>query len=215
MNTRILLVDDHPIVLEGLRLMLEREAGLEVIGGADDGATALEQARQLAPDLVLMDMGLGDMDGLEAARHILAEQPQTRILILSGLVDSNAVNEGLAAGVKGFLLKTNAAEELIRAIRAVMEGRSYLCPAASEALAAHYQEILRRREAPEKALLTDREREVLKLTAEGLRMKDIASRLNIGVKTVETHRSHLMRKLSCGSSAELTRYAIREGLAPM
>ena len=194
MNTRILIVDDYEIVREGLRLMFQREPGLEIVGGAEDGASALERARELMPDLILMDMELGDMDGIEASRQILAALPQTRILILSGLVESSVVIEGMEAGIKGFLLKTGAAQELFRAIRAVAEGHSYLCPEASETVLANYKELLTRSMAPEKSLLTARERDVLKLTAEGLRMKELANRLGIGVRTVETHRASIMRK---------------------
>ena len=212
MNTRILMVDDHQMVREGLSLMLKREPGLEIVGGAESGAAAVAQAQELAPDLVLMDMRLEDINGIEAARRILATRPETRILLLSGLMDANMINEGIAAGVKGFLLKTNAMEELVRAIHAVMNGHCYLCPEAAEALLTHYKAGLNQSGTASQSLLTERERDVLKLTAQGLRMKDIADRLNIGVKTVETHRFHLMKKLECRSSAELTRYAIREGL---
>jgi DNA-binding NarL/FixJ family response regulator len=214
MNTRVLLVDDCEIVREGLRLMLQRELGLEIVGGAEDGATALAKARGLLPDLILMDMELGDMDGIEASRQILAALPQIRILIMSGLVDTIVVNEGLKVGIKGFLLKTSAAQELFRAIRTVVEGYSYLSPNVSETVLANYKDLLAR-STPPRSLLTKRERDVLKLTAEGLRMKEIANQLGIGVKTVETHRADMMRKLECGSSAELTRYAIREGISPI
>lgn len=215
MQTRILLVDDYQIVREGVRLMLLKEAGFEVVGVADNGADAVEKARTLVPDLVLMDIDLGDMSGIEASRQILGFAPQTRILMLSGMVDAQVVNEGIAAGVNGFILKTNAADELIRAIRVVMDGYSYLCREMSDFVVNNYKQILARRATPDKKVLTERETEVLRLTAEGLRMKDIANRLNIGVKTVETHRSNLMKKLVCGSSAELTRYAIREGICPV
>jgi DNA-binding NarL/FixJ family response regulator len=215
MKTRILLIDDHELVREGLSLMLQNEPGLEIVGGAADGATGLAQAGELRPDLILMDMDLGDMDGIETSRQILAALPETRIMVLSGAVDSDMLHKGIETGIKGFLLKTNAAEELIRAVRAVVNGSAYLCPQASQSLVTCFKELLNRPPTPNKSLLTARERDVLKLTAEGLRIKDIANRLNIGVKTVETHRSNLMKKLVCGSSAELTRHAIREGICAM
>jgi DNA-binding NarL/FixJ family response regulator len=205
------MVDDHQMVREGLSLMLKREPGLEIVGGAESGAAAVAQAQELAPDLVLMDMRLEDINGIEAARGILATRPATRILLLSGLMDSKLINEGIAVGLKGFLLKTNTPEELVRAIHAVMNGHCYLCPEAAEALLTHCKAGLTRNPTASQSLLTDRERDVLKLTAEGLRMKDIATSLNIGVKTVEAYRYRLMKKLECGSSADLTRYAIREG----
>ena len=215
MNTKILLVDDYEIVREGMRLMLQREPGFEVVGCVEDGAEALRQTRALEPDLVLIDMNLGETDGVEVSRQIMAARPDTCILMMSGAVDFDMVNDGIEAGVKGFLLKTNAVEELVRAIRAVINGGSYLCQEMAQVVVTRCKGFLTQGMTPNKQLLTPREREVLKLTADGLRMKDIANRLNIGVKTVETHRSHLMKKLTCGSSAELTRYAIREGISPI
>jgi DNA-binding NarL/FixJ family response regulator len=194
--------------------MLEKELGLEIVGLAKDGANALAMAMELSPELILMDMELGDMDGIEASRRILEALPQIRILIMSGLLDSSVVNKGLELGIKGFLLKTSAAQELFLAVRTVVEGCSYLSPKVSETVLARYRDLLARSATREKSLLTQRQRDVLKLTAEGLRMKEIANQLGIGVKTVETHRAEMMRKLGCGSSAELTRYAIREGICP-
>lgn len=206
------MVDDQQMVRESLGLMLKSEPGLEIVGGVDDGAAAVTQTQELDPDLVLMEMGLKDINGIEAARRILATRPETRILMLSGLMDSDLINESITAGVKGFLLKTNTAEELVRAIHAVMNGHSYLCPEATGALMTHYKASLTRTAPAPETRLTERERDVLKLTAEGLRMKDIANSLKIGIKTVESHRFRIMKKLECGSSAELTRYAIRKGL---
>jgi DNA-binding NarL/FixJ family response regulator len=208
-------VDDHGIIREGLRLMLQREPDFDVVAEADNGAEALEQVRKATPDLVVMDLQLGAADGIAISRQILAEFPRVRILILSGLADAKLITQAMEVGAKGYLLKTKAAEEFVRAIRAVMAGDSYLCAEVSQIVINGYQQLLAARSAPVKSLLTGREREVLKLTAQGLRIKDIASQLNIGVKTVETHRSNIMGKLSCNSSAELTRYAIREGISPI
>jgi DNA-binding NarL/FixJ family response regulator len=124
----LILVDDHQLVRESLRVMLQKEPGLEIVGGAEDGATALAQARELMPDLILMDMQLGDMDGIEASRQILATVPRTRIIVLAGVLDGDMIKQGIEAGIKGFLLKTSAAQDLFRAVRTVMEGCSYLCP---------------------------------------------------------------------------------------
>ena len=214
-RTRILLVDDHGIIREGLRLMLQRETDFDVVAEADNGADALRQVRETSPDLVVMDLQLGTADGIEISRQILIEFPRVRILILSALADAKLINQAIEVGAKGYLLKTKAADEFVRAIRAVMRGDSYLCAEVSQVVISGYQQLLAARSAPAKSPLTGREREVLKLTAQGLRIKDIASQLNIGVKTVETHRANIMGKLSCNSSAELTRYAIREGISPI
>lgn len=214
MNTRVLLVDDHEMMRDGLRLMLKRKPGIEVVGVAGDGQTAVELARSLTPDLIVMDIHLGDSNGIDVARRVLAEAPHIRIIILSGLPEEDFVHGAVQAGVKGYLLKANASEELSQAIQAVMEGHSYLCPEAAEVVLRSYRELLKDRPSLAKPLLSDREREVLRLTAQGLRVKEVAQHLNISPKTVETHRTHLMKKLDCAGVADLTRYAIREGLAP-
>jgi DNA-binding NarL/FixJ family response regulator len=214
-RTKILLVDDHQIIREGLRLMLQLEPDFEVVAEAANGAEALAHVRTASPDLVVMDLHLGKADGIEASRRILSEFPKVRILILSATADQNLINQAIETGAKGYLLKTQAAEEFVRAIRAIMAGNSYLCAEVSQMVVSGYQQLLTARSAPARAPLTQRELEVLKLTAQGLRIKDIANQLNIGAKTVETHRSNLMGKLACSSSAELTRYAIREGISPI
>lgn len=212
---KILIVDDHQIVLAALRRFVNAESNLEAVGGAEDGEEAVRQARDLAPDVVLMDKELaGDVDGIEASRRIQAESPHTGVVILSGRLTASDVNAGIAAGIKGFLLKTEAASELMRALQQVARGQGYLSPHVSHLVVSHRGAGLggpyRRPDT-----LTPREREVLKLTAEGFRLKEIASELNIAVKTVETHRSHLLKKLACNSCSELTRFAIREGISPL
>jgi DNA-binding NarL/FixJ family response regulator len=214
-RTRILLVDDHQIIREGLRMMLEREPDFNVVAEASNSAEALAQVRDASPDLVVMDLQLGNADGIETSRRILSEFPEVRILILSALADPNLINQAIETGAMGYLLKTKAADEFVRAIRAIMAGNSYLCAEVSQIVVSGYKQLLAAKSAPARSPLTQREREVLKLTAQGLRIKDIANQLNIGVKTVETHRSNLMGKLACNSSAELTRYAIREGISPI
>jgi len=195
--------------------MIQREPDLEVVGEADDATQALEVVRNSPPELVLMDLHLGFPDGIETSRRILDEFPDVRILVLSGVTDPEMINRAIQTGARGYLLKTRVAEDLMRAIRAVMAGHSYLCPEVSHAVITGYQQLLASNSTPAEPGLTAREREVLKLTAEGLRIKDIANKLNIAVKTVEIHRFHLMEKLECNSSVALTRYAIRVGISPV
>lgn len=212
MSIRILLVDDHPIMCVGLRLALEQEPGMTVAGQALDAPTALARFRELAPDIVIMDVDLGEADGINLAAEIFGEAPHARIIVFSGLPELDSLDRALKVGIRGYLLKANGEAELIRAIRAVHQGGFYLCDEALNVAMGHYRKLLTATVAPAKPLLTDRELEVLKLTAEGFRVKDIAVRLDIGIKTVDTHRSNLLSKLSCSSVAELTRYAIREGI---
>jgi len=211
MSIRILLVDDHPIMCVGLRLALEQEPGMTVVGQALDAPTALTRFRELKPDIVIMDVDLGEADGITLAGEIFNEAPEAKIIVFSGLPDLDSLDRAIKVGISGYLLKANGETELIRAIQAVQGGGYYLCAEAMNVAIGHYRKLLTA-VAPAKPLLTDRELEVLKLTAEGLRVKDIANRLEIGIKTVDTHRSNLLAKLSCSSVAELTRYAIREGI---
>ena len=215
MQTRILLVDDHQIIREGLRLLLQREPGFDVVGEADNVTGAVDQMRNVAPNLIVMDLHLRDNDGIAISRKILSEFPRVKILILSAIADANLINQALDAGAKGFVLKTRAAEEFVKAIHSVMAGNSYFCSEASQLVIQGYQQILAEKSRPARSALSPREREVLKLTAQGMRIKEIAEQLKISPKTVETHRSNLMDKLACGSTAELTRYAIREGISPI
>lgn len=215
MKAKILLVDDHHIILEGLRLIIQREPEFEVVAETDNAISALELARKVSPDLIVMDLQLGETNGIETSRKILAEFPHVKILVLSAVADVNLINLAIEAGAKGYVLKTKAADEFVLALRAILAGNSYLCAEISQMVIAGYKQMLSDKSAPAKTPLTQREREVLKLTAEGLRIKEIAEKLNIGAKTVETHRSNLMRKLGCNSSAELTRHAIREGIVAM
>jgi DNA-binding NarL/FixJ family response regulator len=215
MKTKILLVDDHQLIRDGLRLILQREDDFEVVGEAANETDALDRIPHLSPDLILMDVRLGEADGIQASLQILSRFPNVRILILSGISDAGLVNRAIQAGVNGYLLKTSAAEELTRAIREVMAGKSCLCPEVAHALVSNYKVLLSGKSSSAQSLLTEREQEVLKHTAEGLRIKDIAAALKISVKTVETHRANLMKKLGYTSSAELTRYAVREGICPL
>ncbi len=215
MKASILLVDDHRMFREGLRLLIARELpDMEVVGAVGDAATALESARALRPDLVVMDIHLPDTNGIEVSRRIRAELPATKIIVLSAEANLAFVKDALRIGASGYLLKSDAPEELPEAIRAVMEGRLYLCPEASQVAIENYRDVLNRADAADRPALSPRELQVLRLVAEGLRTKEIADKLGVGVKTAETFRQRLMHKLGCNGTAELVRYAVREGIVP-
>jgi two-component system response regulator NreC len=210
-RTRILLVDDHGIVRQGLKLILEGEGGLEVIGEAADASEAVTKTSDLRPDVVVMDIHLGSFDGIEASRRILAKQPDVKIIILTAETSPETVNHALQAGVSGYVIKEAAGEELLRAIQTVLGGRFYLCPAITTAM-IRAQSF---HAAPPTPTLTDREIELLRFIAGGLRNKEIAEKLNLSIKSVEANRSRLMTKINCTSTAELVRYAVREGIAEL
>ncbi len=213
MSIRILLVDDHEIMLDGLRSVLARQSGMEVVGLARDGRQAVRAARQLRPTLVVMDISMPGMNGVEATRQIVAAQPEVKILCLSMHSDPVLVEAVLEAGAAGYQLKDYALAELVRAIGIVMANETYLCPRIAGGVV---QTLLAARRpgaaAPVFASLTGREREVLQLIAEGHTNKEIAARIHLSVKTVGSHREHLMRKLDIHSIAGLTKYAVRHGL---
>ncbi len=215
MTTRVLLADDHRIVLDGLRMVLERLPGLEVAGTAGDGEEAVRLARRLGPDIVILDIVMPRLNGIEATRQILAERPETRVIALSMHADRRYVREMLAAGARGYLLKDCAAEELARAVQAVQSGHVWLSPAVAGVVVEEYARGTPRGAAGAFDVLTGREREVLQLLAEGCTARDIGQRLCLSVKTVETHRRQIMSKLGLRSLAELTKYAIREGLTSL
>jgi len=216
MSVRILLADDHRILREGLRSLLSQQPDLELAGEAASGDEAIALARQLKPDVVIMDVVLPGIDGVEATRRIQAEHREIRIIALSMHSDRRYVSEMLRAGAVGYLVKDGAFEELNQAIRAVMAGRPYLSAVITGSLVEDFVRQTSAQEPPSASplsLLTAREREVLRLLANGKRVKDIAAELNISVKTVESHRQNVMDKLEIHSTIELTRYALREGLA--
>lgn len=213
MSTTILLVDDHRIVREGLRTLLGQQADLEVVGEAADGREAVTQARLLKPEVIVMDIAMPELNGVEATRLILAELPTARVVALSMYADRRFVAEILRAGALGYVLKDGAFEELALAIRTVMEGKTYLSPSIAGLVV---EELVRRTGAPGSPSLgglTPRERQVLKLLADGMRPREIAQELAISVKTVEVHKQNLMNKLEIHTASELTRFAIREGLS--
>jgi two-component system NarL family response regulator len=212
MAVRVLLVDDHPLVREALRYLIGAQPDMEVVGDAADAASAFDAVAALAPDVVIMDIELPGDNGIEATRRVLAACPGTRVVILSAHADAAYVIESVRAGVSGYLLKGNATSEVMRAIRSVVDGHTFMCPEATSALAAACRDSVSAHAAASPPVLSQREREVLLLVADGLRTKEIAARLDIGAKTVDTYRARLMAKLKCNSTAELVRYAIREGL---
>ncbi|HYO10680.1 MAG TPA: response regulator transcription factor [Tepidisphaeraceae bacterium] len=215
MGMRILLADDHQIVREGLRTLLNQHDDMEVIGEAADGRRAVELATELAPDVVVMDVGMPGLNGIEATRQISLKGPETTVVALSMHSDRRFMGEMLKAGAKGYLLKDGAFEELATAIRSVCDDKVYLSPKIADVVVDDYV----RRQGPAEpgafAKLTPREREVLQLMAEGRATKEIAMDLRVSIKTVETHRRQIMEKLNIYSVAELTKYAIREGLTSL
>jgi two-component system, NarL family, response regulator NreC len=213
--TRILLVDDHGIVREGLRRVFSAELDLVVVGEAADGHTALQLEEQLQPHIVVMDIGLPDGDGLAFARQMLAQRPALKIIILSALTDRAHLDAAVEAGIAGYLLKVNASNELIDAVRAAMKGSTFLSLDVSAMLLGGYKALLAVSRLHDPSALSDREAEVLKLIADGCNTKQIADELGLSVKTVETHRTRIMAKLNLHSVAELTKYAVRKGLSTL
>jgi DNA-binding NarL/FixJ family response regulator len=210
-EVRILLVDPHAIVREGLRLLIESRAGLVVVGEAADGQKAVEIASRLRPDIVVTELLLPRLSGLEAARHILKADSRTGVLILSVRDSRTAVEEALRAGVSGYVLKSSSPKELIEAIEVVRDGESFLSPTVTHHLVdavAHPTDGVH----SSLSQLTHREREVLQLIAEGNSSKEVATLMGVSLKTVESHRSSLMTKLGIHKVASLVRFAIREGL---
>jgi len=215
MSIRILLADDHKITRQGLRSLLDKEFDMEVVAEAEQGRTAVRLVRELSPQVVIMDVTMPDLNGVEAARQIVSEFPDVKIIALSMHSDSLFVTEMLKSGASGYLLKDCAFEELARAIRTVVAGKTYLSPSISGVVVDDYLHRLSKAVLSGSEVLTDREREVLQLLAEGKSTKQIALKLHISVKTVETHRRQIMDKLDIHTVAELTKYAIRKGLTSL
>jgi DNA-binding NarL/FixJ family response regulator len=209
---RILIVDDHDLVREGIRTMLEQEPGFEVVGEVGDGQEAIRRVRELAPDVVLMDVALpGGIGGLEATEAILSERPATRVIILTQYEQGEYIRRALKIGAQGYLLKRSASSQLKEAIRTVARGERYLHPVAAEELVGLVTSG-RSLDLEEYETLTQRERQVLKLLAEGKTSRDIAKYLGVSLKTAMTHRSNLMAKLGMHSRAEVIKFAIRKGI---
>ena len=210
---RILLADDHTVMRRGLRLLLESQPGFSVVAEASDGRQAIEQADATHPDVAVLDIGMPNLNGIEAAQRISDSEARTAIVILSMHSDEGYVLRALKAGAKGYLLKDSAEGDLIDAIKAVAEGKAFFSPEISKVLAEDYVREIRRRGVEDSyELLTPREREILQLLAEGKSNKDIAGALNLSPYTVETHRRNLQDKLNLHSLPELILYALRKGV---
>ena len=215
MSVRIILADDHKIVREGLRSILENELGMSVVGQAEDGRSAVELSRKLRPDIAIIDISMPDMNGIEAARQILATVPGTRIIALSMHSDKRYVSEMLNAGASGYLLKHCALDELQQAIQTVLANKIYVSPDVAGIVVRDYLKHLSEAPSGQEASLTPKEREILQLIAEGKSTKEIATKLHVSIPTVDTHRQHIMQKLNLYTVAELTKYAIRQGLTAL
>jgi two-component system response regulator NreC len=210
---RILLADDHNIIRDGMRLLLERQAGFAVVGEAADGREVVQLAQEQAPDVVVMDIAMPNMNGIEATRRIIERRPDIGVVILSMHDDESYVIRSLKAGARAYLLKDAVKTDLIAAIQAVATGRSFFSPKISRILQEDFVQLLGRRGADDSYdLLTEREREVLQLVAEGKTNKEIASHLSLSLYTVDTHRTHILQKLNLHSVPELILYAVRKGI---
>ncbi len=207
-NIRILLVDDHAVVRQGFRMILAAQADMEIVGEAGNGREAIAKAAELHPDVVVMDVAMPELNGIEATRRLLETSPQTRVLALSMHKDSVYVREILRAGARGYLLKDSIDVDFLTAVRAVAKGEGYLSPAVSDAVLTDY----RKHVSDPLDLLSSREREVLQMIAEGKTNKDVAGVLNLSVYTVDAHRGRIMEKLNLHSTGELVRFAVRKGL---
>jgi DNA-binding NarL/FixJ family response regulator len=210
-KARVLLADDHIVMRTGLRVLLERQSNLEVVGESANGRETIELAASLKPDVVVMDVGMPSLNGIEATKAIVTQRPVTAVIVLSMHADESYVMRALKAGARAYLLKDSAAADLISAIEAVSQGKSFFSPKVSRILAEDYVRVLKQKGAVDTYdLLTSREQEILQLLAEGKANKEVASTLNISPYTVETHRSHILQKLNLHNSAELILYAVRK-----
>ncbi len=206
---RVLLVDDHTIVRQGLRRLLETDQEIEVVGEAGDGAAATEPAERLQPDLVVMDLSLPDVGGIEATRAITASHKAVRVLILTMNTDDVAIRQSLKAGARGYVLKDSP--DVVRAVKQTARGQNFFSPQAARLLSSDYLNNVPGREIEDNLnLLTDREIQVLRLIAEGKTNRDIAALLGVSVNTIETHRKHIMDKLDLHNTAEMVRFAVRK-----
>jgi two-component system response regulator NreC len=215
-NTKVLLVEDHIVVRQGIKALLSDEPDLEIVGEADNGREALSLVSELRPDVVLMDISMPGLNGIEATRQIRQRYADVKVVVLSMHASEEYVFQMLRAGASGYVLKQSDSSEVLTAIRAATSGGSFLSPPISRTVIDDYVHRAETRgRADDMDLLTSREREVLQLLAEGLSNREIAQQLNISIKTVETHRSNMMNKLGVSSKTELVKYALRKGWAAL
>lgn len=212
---RTLLADDHQLLIDGLRPLLENQPNIEVVGVAKDGLKAAELALNQKPNMILLDISMPKLNGIDTARRVLRELPDTKIIMLSMHADQRFIRESLRVGARGYILKESAASEVIEAIAAVHRGELFFSLSIRDQVLRDYVDRVREDKHPSESPLSGREREVLQILAEGRSTKDAARLLNISVKTVESHRKQIMDKLDLHSIAELTKYAIREGLTQL
>lgn len=211
MSIRVLLADDHGVVRKGLRFLLEQQSGVEIVGEAGDGREAVRLAEESSPDVVIMDIAMPLLNGIEATAQMVKRDSGIGIIILSMHSDEDYLLSALNAGAKGYLLKDSAEEDLVRAIYAVHKGTPFFSPEIAKTLLEDYMRFLQQRNLQDSYdLLTDREKEVLQLLAEGKSNKEVAGILDVSVYTIDTHRTHLMQKLNLHNTAEIVLYAVRK-----
>ena len=211
MSLRVLLADDHGVVRKGLRFLLERQPDMEIVGEAGDGREAVRLAEETHPDIVIIDIGMPLLNGIEATSQMVKRNPTLGVIILSVHSDEDYLLSALNAGAKGYLLKDSAEVDLVRAIQAVHKGTPFFSPEIAKTMLEDYMRFLQQRDLQDSyELLTDREKEVLQLLAEGKSNKEAASILNVSVYTVDSHRTHLMQKLNLHNTAEIVLYAVRK-----
>ncbi len=215
MSVNVLLADDHKIVRDGLRILIENHGNMNVVAEAENGQRAINLARELHPEVIIMDISMPDINGIDATRKITSDFPGIKVIALSMHTDRHFVVGMLEAGAAGYLLKDCAFEELVSAIHTVLDNHTYLSPTITDIVVRNYVKKASKTSAVSSAELTARERELLQLLAEGMTAKQIAKTLRVSVKTVETHRRNIAQKLGAGSVAELIKYAIREGLTTL
>lgn len=208
---RILLADDHALLRDGLKALVSVQPDMEVVGEADNGRTAWQKAKELLPDIVVMDVSMPELNGVQATEKLKAECPDVKVLALTAYKDKGYLDQLLKVGASGYVLKLSAAEELIKAIRIVAAGDVYLDPEMVDKVTESYVRKQSLRGVPRQKELTDREEEVLRLIAQGYGNKEIAAKLSLSVKTVESHKANLMEKLELRSRTEIVRYAVRQG----
>jgi len=215
MSIRILLADDHNLVRQGLRAMLEKQADIEIVAEAADGQSALNLAEETMPDIIIMDISMPGLNGIEATQKIINENPKIKVLALSMYEDKRFVTAMLCAGASGYILKDRAFDELVHAIHTVSMGHTYLDPVVADTLVIEYVYQAKETDQSAFSVLTEREREVLQLLSEGKTIREIAFQLSLSAKTIETHREKIMAKLNTHCLADLVKYAIQEGLTSL